>query len=308
MRVVFMGSPDFAVASLRALLTMDLQVVGVVTQPDKPAGRGNELTAPAVKIFALSHGLDVHQPVKVRDGALAQWLRDRQADVAVVAAYGRILTTEVLQAPRLGCVNVHASLLPKWRGASPIARAIAAGDAQSGVCLMQMEQGLDTGPVLARAIVAIEENDTTATLQLKLAESGGQLLRNFLPKLAELHAVPQDEARASFAPPLQKSEGEIDWTWPAQRVSAHIRAMTPWPGAWTLLQGEVLKVFAEDLQRLDARGLPGEVLQIKSNSLIVACGAGALEIAQMQRPNKRRMTAAEVMRGVRLGTGMRFGA
>lgn len=142
----------------------------------------------------------------MRDGALAQWLRDKQADVAVVAAYGRILTPEVLQAPRLGCVNVHASLLPKWRGASPIARAIAAGDAQSGVCLMQMAQGLDTGPVLARAIVPIAENDTTATLQQKLADAGGQLLMDFLPKLEHLQAIPQDDALATFAPPLQKAK------------------------------------------------------------------------------------------------------
>jgi len=285
---------------------MDVQVVGVVTQPDKPAGRGNELTPPAVKTFALSFGLEVHQPVKVRDGALAQWLRDIRADVAVVAAYGRILTPEVLQAPRLGCVNVHASLLPKWRGASPIVRAIAAGDAQSGVCLMQMEQGLDTGPVLAKLIVAIEEHDTTATLQQKLAEMGGQLLTDFLPKLEHLHGVPQDSALATFAPPLQKSDGVIDWTWPAQRVSAHIRGMTPWPGAWTMLQGEVIKVFTEDLRRLDLQGAPGEILQIKSNSVTVACGEAALEIAQLQRPNKRRMHAGELLRGMRLAT--HFGA
>lgn len=311
MAVVFFGSPPFAVEVLRQLLDAGVSVSAVVTQPDKPAGRGNTLTAPAVKVFAEARGIAVHQPAKVRDGALAAWLRNQQADVAVVAAYGRILTQEVLDAPRLGCVNVHASLLPRWRGASPIARAIAAQDAVAGVCLMQMDAGLDTGAVLARAELPIAADDTTPTLEAKLAALGGQLLVARWGDLlgGKLPAVRQDEAAMTYAPPLQKAEGKLDWARPAQSVHAQVRAMQPWPGAWlTTPSGEDIKLFADGLLLGDGGGQPGAIVAVDRQRVWLACGQGSIGVAFLQRPNKARAPAPDVLRGMRLGAGEQLAA
>lgn len=307
-RIAFMGSPEFAVVALRALHEAGADVALVVTQPDRPAGRGQALRPPAVKEFAQSVGLPVLQPTKVRDGNLSKQLLDLNIDIAVVAAYGRILGRDVLDAPRLGCVNLHASLLPRWRGASPIARAIAAGDAESGVCLMRMEEGLDTGPVLARVVVPIGEMDTTATLEVKLAAAGGQLLIAHLDDLfaQRLTAQPQDETLRTLAPPLEKAEGRIDWTLPAAVVHAHVRAMQPWPGAVTVVGNEAWRVFADGLQLDDRHGEPGTIAALQGDTVWVHCGQGTLGIAQIQRPSKRQMTAGEVLRGARLGTGARL--
>lgn len=310
-RIAFMGSPEFAVAALRALVAAGADVRLVVTQPDKPAGRGNQLKAPPVKVFAEQAGLPVIQPVKVRDGSLAQRLRDDGIDMVVVAAYGRVLGSDVLTAPRLGCVNLHASLLPRWRGASPITRAIAAGDRDSGVCLMQMEAGLDTGPELARVVVPIAEDDTTATLEVKLAEAGAQLLMRRLDDLfaGRLVPQPQDPAGVTLAPPLAKAEGRIDWHQPAAKVHAHVRAMEPWPGATTAVPqpAEIWKVFADGLQIGAHAGPPGTLAAIEGEAAWVHCGTGSLRIARLQRPDKRAMTAAEVLRGARLGVGAAVG-
>lgn len=310
-KVAFIGSPSFAVASLQALVQAGVPVVGVVCQPDKPAGRGNELRAPPVKEFALAHNLPLLQPVKVRDGSLAQWLRDQGTELVVVAAYGRILGADVLHLTPLGCVNVHASLLPRWRGASPITRAIAAGDAETGVCLMQMDEGLDTGPELARVVVPIAETDTTATLETKLAQAGAELLLAKLPEIArgELAAVAQPEAGLTFAPPLAKHEGRIDWTLPAPRVHAHIRAMQPWPGATTSppdLPAETWKVFEDGLAVGTHAGEPGTVVALEKDAVWVATGQGSVRLATLQRPGKRAMSAGEVLRGVRWGIGARL--
>lgn len=309
MAIAFLGSPPFAVESLRALLAAGADVALVVTQPDKPAGRGNQLKAPAVKEFALAHGLRVEQPWKVRDGTLAGWLQG--LDLAVVAAYGRILVPDVLAAPRLGCVNVHASLLPRWRGASPIARAIAAGDRETGVCLMQMDAGLDTGPELARAVVPIAADDTTPTLEAKLAAAGGALIAQALPDLlaGRLTPVPQPEVGVTLAPLLSKADAAIDWRLPARTVHAHIRAMTPWPTATTQVPepAEVWKVFADELALGEPTGAPGHILALEGESAWVACGEGSLRIARLQRPDKRAMTAGEVLRGARLGVGAQLG-
>lgn len=310
-RIAFMGSPEFAVASLRALVEAGADVRLVVTQPDKPAGRGNQLKAPAVKTFALEAGLPVLQPTKVRDGTLARQLRDLELDLLVVAAYGRILGRDVLDAPKQGCVNVHASLLPRWRGASPIARAIAAGDAESGVCLMQMEEGLDTGPVLDRAAVPILDEDTTRTLEVKLAEAGARLLALRLPDLLEgrLVPVPQPDEGVTLAPPLDKSEGRIDWTLPARRIHAHVRAMQPWPCATTQVPqpAEIWKVFAEGLAVGEHQGAPGTLAALDGDAIWVHSGQGSLRIERLQRPDKRQMAAAEVLRGVRMGPGSTIG-
>lgn len=306
MRIVFFGSPEFAVQILRGLVQAGADVCAVVTQPDKPAGRGSALRPPPVKVYAEELGLPVYQPVKVRDGSLQRWLAAWHADLAVVAAYGRILTQEVLDTPRLGCVNVHASLLPRWRGASPIARAIAAGDALTGVCLMQMDAGLDTGDELARAEVPIGDTDTTPVLEARLAEAGTRLLVAALPALAagSLPRRPQPAEGITWAPPIDKKEGLVDLHKPARLVHAHIRGMTPWPAgqlAVTAL-GEVWKLAADGLRwRPDAHGkAPGVWLGSDRDGVWLACGDGALCVASLQRPGKAMAPAADVLRGVRV--------
>ncbi len=311
MRIVFFGSPPFAVTALAALVAAGHDVVGVVTQPDKPAGRGNQLKPPVVKVFAESTGLDVLQPAKVRDGTLAQWLRDRQPDLGVVAAYGRILTQEVLDVPTLGCVNLHASLLPRWRGASPIARAIAAGDSESGVCLMQMDAGLDTGAVLDRVVLAIGADETTPQLEERLANAGAQLLLQRLGDLqaGRLVAVPQPAEGVTFAPPIDKAEGLLDFSRPAQQLHAQLRGLQPWPGgafASDPAPGEQWKVAVEDLQLGEHKAEPGTIVAIDRQRIWVACGVGSLGLAWLQRPGKNRTPAPDVVRGVRRGVGERL--
>ena len=300
-------------AVLQALVqnSAHVEVVGVVTQPDKPAGRGNELRAPAVKIYAVAEQIPCIQPVKVRDGALAAWLRGQQADIAVVAAYGRILTQEVLEAPRLGCVNLHASLLPRWRGASPIARAIAAGDRETGVCLMQMDAGLDTGDVMAQAVVEIGDIDTTPTLEAKLATRAGALLMGHWPALLarRLPCVPQPTVGVTFAPLLERAEAKLDFHKPATQLHAQVRAMQPWPGATLAFAGAPAEEWKVGATGLAWRAEPAEVGVIcgfERQVVWVGCGVGRLGIAELQRPGKAKAAAADVLRGVRLGLGARL--
>ncbi len=306
-RIAFLGSPDFAVASLQALLDLGTEVALVISQPDRPAGRGNQLRAPSVKAFAVEHGLPTLQPTKVRDGQLAAQLRALDLDVIVVAAYGRILPAQVLGAARRGSVNVHASLLPRWRGASPISRAIAAQDAQAGVCLMQMDEGMDTGAVLARASLPIADTDTTATLDAKLAGLGASLLAENWPAILAGQLVPtaQDSTLVTLAPPLDKSEGRIDWQRSASALHAHIRAMSPWPCATTHVPqlNEIWKIFPDDLQVTAGQGVPGTLLADDGIGAWVQCGQGRLRVTRIQRPDKRAMTASEVLRGVRFSPG-----
>ena len=233
---MFLGTPAFAVPSLVALTDV-AEVVGVVCQPDKPAGRGLELSLPAVKREALARGLVVHQPTKMRDGSFAEWLRAQGADLAVVAAYGRILPSDVLAAPRLGCVNVHASLLPRHRGAAPIQWAILAGDEQTGVTLMQMDEGLDTGPMLGARSVPIGVDETSEQLYSRLADLGGAMVRDEISRFlrGEVAATPQDVSRVTLAPPLTKQQAQIEWTRSARQVHDQIRGLQPWPGTWTML-------------------------------------------------------------------------
>ena len=305
-RAIFFGTPDFAVPCLDALATV-ADVVCVVTQPDRPKGRGLELAPPPVKVRALALGVPVLQPVKVRTPDFAEELRALHADVAIVVAYGRILTRAVLDAPRLGCLNVHASLLPRWRGAAPIQWAVASGDSECGVCLMQMDEGLDTGPVLARRAIPIGPDETAGELSERLSQLGAQLLCEELPRYlrGELVAVPQDAARMTLAPLLDKTHGELDWHKSAQRVHDLVRGMTPWPGAYTRVPaGTVLKVHATHLIDALADAPPGTVLAAdRAHGLVVACGAGALALDVVQPENKRRMTAAEYLAGRTLAVG-----
>ena len=305
MRVIFFGSPAFALPSLEAV-AREHQVLAVVSQPDRPAGRGNKLQPPPVKELALRLGLVVEQPLKVRDGVLAKTLLALQPDVFVVVAYGRILPPDLLAVPRLGAWNVHASLLPKYRGAAPIQWAVIRGESKTGVCVMRMEQGLDTGPVAASVEEPIRDDDTAGTLAERLALSGSKLLVATLPRIADgtVTLQAQDEAGATLAPLMKKEDGYIDLGARAQEVSAQARGVDPWPGATVFFEGEPLKVFGARV--IEAQGTPGEVQGLVPQGLAVACGGGAVAFAELQLPGRRRMPAAAVLAGHPIPVGTRL--
>ena len=302
-RIAFFGTPPFAVPALRACQAVGT-VVAVVTQPDRPRGRGQHVTSSAVKAEAERAGLPILQPPKLKGTDFGERLRAMQLDVAVVAAYGRILPTDVLSAPRLGCVNVHASLLPRWRGAAPIQWAVASGDAETGVCLMQMEAGLDTGPVLALRRTPIQPDDTAETLQQRLSELGGALVREELPRYlaGSLTPHPQPAEGVTLARLVEKEDGRLDWARPAVELERRVRAFVPWPGAWTQLGPQLLKVWRAEVT--PGAGPPGTVLAAHG-TLDVATGEGALRLVELQPEGKRRMSAAEFLSGHRLKEGER---
>jgi methionyl-tRNA formyltransferase len=307
-RIVFMGTPDFAVASLEACFDIG-EVVAVVTQPDKPKGRGNTLAAPPVKELALSRGIPVLQPAKLRTPPFSEELRRFAPDVCVVTAYGRILPKDILDLPPKGCVNVHGSLLPRFRGAAPIQWSIAHGDAETGVTLMVMDEGLDTGPMLAMKKLPIGPDETSASLYPKLAALGGDLLRESLPAYlrGELKPVPQPSEGVVLAPIIEKDEGRLDFTRPAVALERRLRAFTPWPGAFTTLGGKLLKVHRA---RVGTRsGTSGTVLSAGPDGIEVACGEGSLVLLDVQLEGKRVMSAAEFLTGHKLAQGSQpFGA
>jgi methionyl-tRNA formyltransferase len=306
MRVVFFGSPAFAVPSLRAVAARH-QVALVVSQPDRPAGRGRELHPPPVKEAALALGLPTLQPTKVKDPALAGQLAALSPDVFVVVAYGRILPTALLAVPRLGPWNVHASLLPALRGAAPIQWAVIRGEPRTGVCIMRMEEGLDTGPVAARAETPIGAEETAGVLAERLATLGADLLVETLPRI-EAGAItlePQDHARATLAPLLRKEDGLLDFRSPAAAVSAQARGVDPWPGPAATLEGEPVKLFGPRV--VAGQGAPGEVLGLREAGLVVACGEGAVAFAELQLPGRKRLPAAAVLAGRPIPAGSRLG-
>ncbi len=305
MRVIFMGTPEFAVPSLRALAeraTVGIELVGVVTRLDKPAGRGRQVAHSPVKKFALEHQLPVYQPGPLRKPEALAQLQALVPDLIVVAAFGQILLSEVLHLPAHGCINVHASLLPRWRGASPIAAALLAGDAQTGVSIMQMEEGLDTGPVLARRATPIGPQETAGQLSERLAKLGADLLIETLPGwlAGGIASQPQDEAQATMTSLLRKEQGHIDWTQPAEQLDRAVRAYTPWPGAATTWNGQQLKVLRA--RPLDENGgrAPGTCFTLGEGGharLAVACGQGALALEMVQLQGKRAVTGEELLRG-----------
>jgi methionyl-tRNA formyltransferase len=308
MRAAFLGTPEFAVPCLAALLDV-ADVALVVTQPDKPQGRGLTLAPPPVKAFALERGLRVIQPSKARDGTLQRELSLLELDLAVVVAYGKILPEDVLRAPRLGCVNVHGSLLPRWRGAAPIQWAIVSGDRETGVCLMQMDVGMDTGPVLARRATQIGENETGGELFLRLSQVSGELLRDELPRFVrgELRAEPQPDKGVTHARMIEKSDGALDFCQPAQAVHDRARGFYPWPGAYTALDGRRMKVHRTRLvARTGVLGAPGSVLATGSEGIVVACGQGAVRLEELQLEGKKRVSAAALLAGYPLAAGARF--
>ncbi len=302
MRIIFAGTPDFSVAPLQALLASEHDVIAVYTQPDRPAGRGRKLTPSPVKQKALEHDIPVYQPVHFKDSADRQSLAELDADLMVVVAYGLLLPQAVLDAPRLGCINIHASLLPRWRGAAPIQRAIAAGDAQSGVCIMQMEAGLDTGPVHLCKACPIEPGDTAQDLHDRLAGLGAEALIEALPllELGKHRPEPQDDAAAVYAHKLKKEEAQIDWQQSAGQIDRLVRAYNPWPVAQTRHGDQVVRIWrAEPLDRSSGQP-PGTILSCGREGLDVACGEGVLRVTQLQMPGKRAMAIADFVNAQQL--------
>ncbi len=302
MRLAFMGSPDFAVPSLRALHAAGHAIAAVYCQPPRPAGRGQPIRRCAVQVAAEALGLPVRTPARLRSDAAAQAaFSGLDLDAAIVAAYGLILPPAMLAAPRRGCLNVHASLLPRWRGAAPVQAAILAGDAESGVTIMQMDAGLDTGPMLLREAVPIGPATTATNLHDVLAALGARLI---LRALAENPApVPQPDAGASYAPKLTREDGRIDWTRPAEELLRRVRALNPWPGTFTTFDSEVLKLLAAEPG--SGAGLPGTVLDER---LLVACGIGAIRLLRVQLAGRAAMDAAAFLRGRPIRAGTRLGA
>jgi methionyl-tRNA formyltransferase len=297
LRIVFAGTPAFAATHLQALLAAGHQVIAVYTQPDRRAGRGRQWSCSPVKALALEHGLPVCQPASLRDPAAQAGLAAWAPELMVVVAYGLILPPAVLDLPRLGCINVHASLLPRWRGAAPIQRAILAGDRETGIAIMRMDAGLDTGPVLATARCPIAADDTGGSLQDKLAALGPPLLLEVLAKLARgpLPAQPQDERLATYAPKIDRAEAAIDWGESAQAIERKVRAFDPVPVAHASLGGVGVRVWAGAACALATPAAPGTVLAADREGILVACGAGAYRIRELQLEGRRRLAAAEVL-------------
>ena len=307
-----MGTPAFAVPTLERLLLDRHQVAAVFTQPDKPAGRGKTLKAPAVKAFALQHGIPVHQPVRIKTNEEVRAVFESASpDACVVAAYGKILPKWMLAIPRLGCINVHASLLPRYRGAAPINWAIANGERETGITIMQMDEGMDTGPILAKLAIEIGDDETAVELSTRLAVLGADLLGRTLPRIerGEIQAVAQSEAEATYAPMLKREDGLMDWRLQARELANRVRAFQPWPGAYTDFRGKRLIVWQakESMQQTASENLkPGTILSIDDSEIIIACaGSTALRIQQAQIEGKRRMTGRELANGARLKPGDR---
>ncbi|MBS0465193.1 MAG: methionyl-tRNA formyltransferase [Proteobacteria bacterium] len=305
MRIIFAGTPPFAAAALNALADAGHDIVLVLTQPDRPAGRGMKLMPSAVKQAALARGLPVSQPPSLKSPEAQTELRAVDADVMVVAAYGLILPQAVLDLPRLGCLNIHASLLPRWRGAAPIQRAILAGDTETGITIMQMDAGLDTGAMLSKTAVPIRDDDTAASLHDVLAAAGAEAIVAALANYATLVPAAQDDAQATYAAKLSKDEAQLDWGQPADALARAVRAYNPVPGAWTLLDGAPLKVWTAAVA--PGAGDPGTVLRTDAEGLVVACGGGALALREIQPAGSKRMTAAAFLAGRPVLPGVRLG-
>ena len=306
LRVAFAGTPEFAAQALDAILKAGYAVPLVLTQPDRPAGRGMKLSPSAVKQLALAHGIEVDQPEKLRTDAQRARLADCAPDVLVVAAYGLILPKAVLELPRLGCINIHASLLPRWRGAAPIHRAIEAGDAETGITIMQMDEGLDTGPMLLRRALPIAADDTTASLHDRLAALGGDCIVEALAALqcGQLSPTPEPAEGVTYAAKIGRAEADIDWSRPALEIERAMRAFDPFPGAVSTLRDTAVKCWKA--QVVAGEGEPGRVLAVDADGIVVACGRDALRCTVLQRPGSKRLPAGEFLRGFPVSVGERF--
>ncbi len=307
MRLIFAGTPEFAAVALTALIAAGHEIALVLTQPDRPAGRGMQLQPSAVKQVALAHQIPVFQPEKLRDPATHEPIKAAQAELMIVAAYGLILPQAVLDIPARGCLNIHASLLPRWRGAAPIHRAIEAGDRETGITIMQMEAGLDTGPMVLAETLPIAPNETTGELHNRLAAQGARLIVDALARLDQLAPVAQPEIGVTYAHKISKDEAQLDWAQPAAVLARKICAYNPFPGAAMTLAGQPVKIWrahATDAKvggTIDGMITPGQVLHASAQGIVVACQDGALCITALQKAGGRRLTTAEFLRGHPLG-------
>jgi methionyl-tRNA formyltransferase len=312
LRIIFMGTPELARVSLVGLLGMaDAKIVGVVTQPDRPKGRELKMQSSPVKEFALQNGLPILQPERARNEEFIQQLRELQPELIAVAAYGQILPRTILELPRFGCLNVHTSLLPQYRGAAPIQWAILKGESKTGVTIMKMDEGMDTGAILTQLETPIQPEDDSARLHDRLAKLGAELLIQTIPDYVagKISPRPQPAERVSYAPKIKKEDGRIDWSQPAEAIWNRVRGLVPWPGAFTLLRAEpkpqVLKIW--QVQLVEGKGNPGEVLQADRNGLVIAAGSGALKVLAVQREGGRRLGTNDFLAGHPLTAGQKFG-
>ena len=303
MKLVFAGTPDFSARAFKAILAAGHRVKLVLTQPDRPSGRGMALRASPVKELALASGIEIFQPPSLKDGAAQERIRAVGAEAMIVAAYGLILPQAVLDMPGFGCINIHASLLPRWRGAAPIQRAILAGDAETGVCIMQMEAGLDTGPVLLSGRLPIGSEDTAGSLHDKLAELGAGLIVETLAKLP-LPLCPQSDSGVSYAAKIEKSEAALDWRLPAVELDRQVRAFNPFPGAVVSLNGMTIKIWRAAAE--GGSGEPGAVLSSGKNGIVVACGEGTLRLSELQKAGGKRLPIEPFLAGTGIPAGARF--
>ena len=309
MKIVFMGTPDFAVGALETLVEAGHEVVAVVTQPDKPKGRGKEMQQTPVKACALKHNIEVFQPVKIKTPDAVEVLRGYGADLFVVAAFGQILSKEILDMPKYGCVNIHASLLPKYRGAAPIQWAILDGEKETGVTIMQMNEGLDTGDMLTKVIVPIEDTDTGESLFDKLAEAGAKLLIETIPQIeaGSLKPEPQDDSLSTYAKMIKKEMGFIDWKKDAVVLERLVRGMNSWPSAYTHFNGKTLKVWEAEVEKGKHNAEPGTVVEVTKESIKVQTGQDLLVLKQIQLEGKKRMDAAAFLLGYKVEIGTVLG-
>lgn len=311
MKIVFMGTPDFAAETLRVLLESPKHTIAaVITQPDKPKGRGNVMQFPPVKELALSYQVPIYQPVKVRAAEFVEILREIAPDVMVVVAFGQILSKEILEIPFYGCLNVHASLLPKYRGAAPIQWAVINGEQETGVTIMRMDTGVDTGDMIKKTVVPIEKKETGASLFEKLSRLGGPLLLDVLEELENGTAVfeKQEDALASHVGRLDKETGRIDWSKPAKEIECLIRGLNSWPSAYTTIDGKILKIWEAEVSEQEWKGELGEVIRVEKDCFFVKTGQGILEVLEVQLEGKKRMGADAFLRGYAMVVGKKMGS
>jgi len=307
MKIIFMGTPDFAAASLEALIASRHEIQAVVTQPDKPKGRKGELTPSPVKVIAKREGIKVYQPLKVRDEEFVETLRAYNPDVMVVVAFGQIIPLSILEMPKYGCVNIHGSLLPKYRGAAPIQWAVLDGEKETGITTILMDEGIDTGDILLKKTIKIDTDETSGSLFDKLMALGAETILETLDELEKGNLTPtkQGESPTAYAKMLTKTMGLIDFTKPAKELDCFVRGMNPWPSAYTLLSGKTLKLWK--VRAVEGSGKAGSVIVIGKESFTIACGEGAIEVLEVQLEGKKRMSAGDFLKGSTLNIGQELG-
>lgn len=310
MKIVYMGTPDFAVPTLDAIVDAGHEVIAVITQPDKPKGRGKAMTYPPVKEKALEYNIPVYQPAKVRDESFVEKLKDMKADAIVVVAFGQILPASILELPKYGCINVHASLLPKYRGAAPIQWSIIDGEDKTGITTMYMDVGLDTGDMLLQEEVVITPEETGGSLHDKLSEIGGKLLIETLKQIeaGTIQRIKQDDSLSNYAKMLDKTLGFIDFQKPAVEIERLIRGLNPWPSAYTLYNNKTMKIWRSKVLEGVSQGKPGEIIQVTKNEIVIQTGVGALSVLELQLEGKKRMTSEAYLRGYEVTVGTILGS